>query len=297
MKKYIITLTLIVAICSWAAPVFSQNPFTSKPDTHRKAPAPSVKSQFFVKLIYWQHQLKQKMSELIREARNTGRIKPLIFLMALAFSYGAVHAAGPGHGKFMAMSYVLSHKASVMNGLLFGIFVAFMHGLSGAVAVLGLRYIIQRSVSETLAAVTTATQIISFGLIALLGLGVLLKNGYALFFKPAFKPIAQDTKKSRKGLLPWTVAVGLVPCPAVVMVMLFCLSMDVLILGLSLAACISLGMAATISCVVIAIIMGKAGALQTVPKKRVETLEHILGLVSGIAVTVFGTLFLLAAIV
>jgi len=216
--------------------------------------------------------------------------------MVLAFSYGAVHAAGPGHGKFVALSYVLSHKASITSGLLFGFFVAFLHGLSGAVGVLGLRYIIQRSVSQTLATVTTATQIISFGLIAILGLGILLKNGYALFLKPAFNSIAQDKKKARKGLLPWIVAVGLVPCPAVVMVMLFCLTMDVLTLGLVAAACISLGMGATISCVVVAVIMGKAGALQVVPKKRIKTIERILGIVSGIAVTVFGTLFLLAAI-
>ena len=52
---------------------------------------------------------------------------------------------------------------------------------------------------------------------------------------------------TRKGVLPWAVAVGLVPCPAVVMVMLFCLSMDVVILGLLLAVCISIGMATTIS--------------------------------------------------
>ena len=63
----------------------------------------------------------------------------------------------------------------------------------------------------------------------------------------------QETKGSRKGLVPWALAVGLVPCPAVVMVMLFCLSMDALALGLVLAVFISLGMALTISGVVIAV--------------------------------------------
>ena len=296
MKKYIIALILIVVTCQWASQVFSHNPFTSKPETHHKATAPPFKNPFFVKLILWQHQLKQKMSELIREARTTGNIKPLMFLMVLSFTYGAVHAAGPGHGKFVAMSYILSRKASIIGGLLFGTFIAFFHGFSGAVGVLGLRYIIQKSVSETLGTVTTVTQIVSFGLITLLGLSILLKNGYTLCFKRISNPDTEDLKESTKRFLPWAVAVGLVPCPAVVMVMLFCLSMDALTLGLLLAAFISLGMAATISFVVIAVVMGRGFSLGAFSKKRAEMVEHILGIVSGIIVTVLGSLFLITAI-
>ncbi|MBW1867687.1 MAG: hypothetical protein JRI38_08160, partial [Deltaproteobacteria bacterium] len=224
MKRCIIILLLFVIACLWAAPALSQNPFTSKSETRHKAPPPVIKSQFFVKIIVWQHQIRQKMSELIRDVQTTGNIMPLLFLVLLAFSYGVIHAIGPGHGKFVAMSYVLSHRASIVSGLLFGTFTAFFHGFSGAVGVLGLRYILQRGVGELLGTVTTATQIISFGLITLLGLGIFLKNGYALFFKPVSSQLAQETKASRKGLIPWALAVGLVHCPAVVMVMLFCLS-------------------------------------------------------------------------
>jgi len=296
MKKIIAALILIVISCLWVSPVLSHNPFTSKPETQHKAPAPPVKSRFFVKLIIWQHQLKQKMSDLIRETRTTGNIKPLMFLLMLAFTYGVVHAAGPGHGKFVATSYVLSHKASVTGGLLFGTFFAFVHGLSGAVGVLGLRYLIQQSVSETLGSVTAVTQNISFGLIALLGLSVFLKNTYTLFFKADVDPTVQDDGKSRKGFMPWALAVGMVPCPAVVMVMLFCLSMDLLNLGLLLAASIALGMAATISTVVIVVVLGKAGTLQVIPKNRVELIERILGIIVGMAVTLFGSVFLIASL-
>ncbi|MBC2710306.1 MAG: hypothetical protein HGJ94_04700 [Desulfosarcina sp.] len=296
MKRLLVLLILFVFFAPGIGPVWSQNPFTSKPETLHKAPEPPFKSRLFVKIILWQHQLKQKMSELIRVAQNDGSVKPLIFLMGLALVYGAIHAAGPGHGKVVAMTYVLSHKASIMGGLLFGLCIAFFHGFSGVIGVLGLRYIIQRGVSESLATVTTVTQIISFGLITLLGLGLLFKNGYALFFAPAPENKTAPAKASRKGLLPWAIAVGLVPCPAVVMVMLFCLSMDVMILGLLLAACISLGMAATISFVVTAVVMGKAGVLNTVSEKRAERIEGFVGILSGAAIAVFGTLFLLTTI-
>lgn len=296
MKRIFILVILLGLLGSWNSPVWSHNPFTSKPETQHKAPEPLFKSQLFVKIILWQHKLKQKMSGLIRVAQSEGSAKPLIVLIGLAFVYGVIHAAGPGHGKFVAMSYVLSHKASIMGGLLFGLCIAIFHGFSGAVGVLGLRFIIQRGVSETLATVTTVTQIISFGLIALLGLGILLKNGYAIFFKSASENDAAPAKASRKGLLPWAMAVGLVPCPAVVMVMLFCLSMDVIIIGLLLAACISFGMAATISFVVTAVVMGKAGVLNTVSIKRAERVEGFVGILSGAVIAIFGTLFLLATI-
>ncbi len=296
MKRFLVLLILFVFLAPGIGPVWSQNPLTSKPETHQKAPEPTFKSRFFVKIILWQHQLKQKMSELIRVAQNDGSVKPLMLLMGLALVYGAIHAAGPGHGKFIAMSYVLSHKDSIMGGLLFSLCIAIFHSFSGVLGVLGLRYIIQRGVSETLATVTTVTQVVSFGLIALLGLGILLKNGYALFFAPALENKTAPAKASRKRLLPWALAVGLVPCPAVVMVMLFCLSMDVMILGLLLAACISLGMAATISFVVTAVVMGKAGALNAVSEKRAETIEGFVGILSGAAIAVFGTLFLLTTI-
>jgi ABC-type nickel/cobalt efflux system permease component RcnA len=296
MKRCLVIILLFAVTGPWAAPAFAQNPFTAKPEVRHKAVPPAIKGRFFVKLITWQYHIKQKMAELIRDVQVTGNPMPLLLLVALAFSYGAIHAAGPGHGKFVAMSYMLSHKSSVMGGLLFGMLTAFLHGFSGAVGVLGLRYLFQRGVGETLGSVTTATQIISFGLITLLGLGIFLKNGYALFPKSPPRPHVQETKVSRKGLVPWALAVGLVPCPAVVMVMLFCLSMDALTLGLVLAVFISLGMALTISTAVIAVLVGKVGALQIASGKRVEMIEHGVGLVSGMAVTIFGAIFFIAAV-
>lgn len=291
-----IILLLFTVTFLWATPLFAQNPFTAKPETRHKVAPPAINSRFFVKIIAWQYRIKQTMSELIRDVQTTGNPMPLLFLAALAFSYGAIHAAGPGHGKFIAVSYMLSHRASVMGGLLFGVFTAFLHGFSGAVGVLGLRYFLQRGVGETLGSVTTATQVISFGLITLLGLGIFLKNGYALFSKSGPRSHTHETKISRKDLIPWVLAVGLVPCPATVMVMLFCLSMDALTLGLVLAVFISLGMALTISGVVIAVLIGKAGVLQTVSGRRIEIIEHGIGLVSGMAVTVFGAILFIAVI-
>jgi nickel/cobalt transporter (NicO) family protein len=297
MRLVLFFAVLLGLLCAWIGPSWPHNPFTSKPETQHKAPDPLFKSQLFVKIILWQHQLKQKMSDLIRISQSERSIQPLVILIGIAFLYGVIHAAGPGHGKVVAMSYVLSHRATVLGGILFGMCFAAIHAFSGAVGVLGLRFIIQRSVSETLASVTTTTQIVSFGLITLLGLAILIKHGYA-FVNPAIsnKVKHSNNKVGRKSVLAWAVTVGLVPCPAVVMVMLFCLSMDALILGLLLAACISLGMATTISIVVIAIVLGKTGVLSVVSEKYAKRVEGTIGLLSGAAISIFGALFFISTL-
>jgi ABC-type nickel/cobalt efflux system permease component RcnA len=297
MSRVFLFLVLLGLLCSWIGFVWSHNPFTSKPETQQKAPEPLFKSRLFVKIILWQHQLKQKMSELIRMSQSEKRVKPLVVLMGLAFLYGVIHVAGPGHGKVVAMSYVLSHRATILGGMLFGLCFAFIQALSGAAEVVGLRYIIQRSVNETLTSVTTITQIVSFALITLLGLIILVKHGYAFVNPAASSKERGSGKASRKGVLAWAVTAGLVSCPAVVMVMLFCLSMDAIILGLLLVMCISIGMATTISFVVVTIVLGKTGVLSVVSKNYATRVEGTIGLLSGAAVSIFGTLFLLSTII
>jgi nickel/cobalt transporter (NicO) family protein len=286
---FLLILTLVAILSSEVAG--AQNPFTSPSESRPNRPEPAIRSEFFPSIVLWQHKLRQEMSRLIRMPKEEGKYMPLIFLMGLAFAYGAIHAAGPGHGKFVAVSYVLSHRSSISNGLLFGVFIALFHGFSGAIGVLGLRYLIQRSFGETMATATEVTQFVSFGLIILLGLGILLKHAASLFHAKE----KSLTQPSRRGLLPWALAIGLIPCPAVVMVMLFCLSMEAMLLGMLMAISISLGMAGTIALVIVAVVMGKGLTLNLLPEKHVDRIEGIVGILSGAVVAVFGALFLFAS--
>ena len=67
--------------------------------------------------------------------------------------------------------------------------------------------------------------------------------------------------------------------------------MDAMILGLLLAALISIGMATTLSFVVITIAMGKTGVLGIISKNHAIRVEGIIGLLSGAAISIFGALF------
>ncbi len=292
--RFLIFCLLVLQLTGGVAVAEPQGPFSSgDPDDRVTATSPP-RSSFLTKIALYQQRLKQTMATLIRQVKTSGSIYPLLVLLAIAFGYGVVHAAGPGHGKMVAMSYMMSRTPSIAGGLLLGSGIALFHGFSGAICVLGLHYVLQKSISGTLATITYMTQIVSFGLIMLLGIGIAARRGWKLFFREDSRGFPSDTKT--RGLLPWAVAVGVVPCPGVVMVMLFCLSMDVLILGLLLAVCISVGMATTISLVAITVAMGKAGILSATSTRHAETLEGVVGILSGIVIASLGTLFLLATI-
>ncbi|MBN1546190.1 MAG: hypothetical protein JW902_05980 [Syntrophaceae bacterium] len=298
IRPFLLLLLLFQLICPTASSADGGNPFHGATISEQTVQTSSSHKSLLTKIALYQQRLKQKMVSLIRQVNTAGNMYPLLAVVLIAFTYGAVHAAGPGHGKAVAMSYILSRNPSIVNGVLLGTLIAFFHGLSGALCVIGLRYVLNKSITGTLATVSQVTQVTSFALITILGIIILVKNGRDFFLKRKARLIrsGSDVNDRKKRLLPLAVAVGLVPCPAVVMVMLFCLAQDAMILGLLLAMSISCGMAVTISLFVIAVVWGKTGILNAVTEERTEVIEIVVGILSGTAVSLLGALFLLTAL-
>ncbi|MCG8632481.1 MAG: hypothetical protein MI863_01570 [Desulfobacterales bacterium] len=292
MKAYMV----IALLCVWAvmplAPGLAHNPFTTEPEQQHNAPDPIIKSRLFVKIIIWQQQLREKMSTLIREARSEKKIAPLSILVLSAFLYGVIHSAGPGHGKAVALSYIVSCKPSLAQGVLFGNLVAITHGCSGIFLVLGVKFIFLTGMSSSLQAVTTYTQMISFSLIICLGL--------LIFTRTLYKWIRGKSRATEKPDRTYAnpvftaLAVGIIPCPGVVMVMLFAISLDLTWLGILLGGTISLGMASTVTLIVLAGMSGKAALLSLASKKAgfLTHIEHVMEASAGLLVAGLGFILL-----
>ncbi|MBC2715187.1 MAG: hypothetical protein HF978_07760 [Desulfobacteraceae bacterium] len=287
----ILFIFVLMAVSSGA-----NNPFTAKTENQHAAPAPAFKSKLFVKIIIWQHQLKEKMSMLVREAKSTRSMKPLLFLIMAAFAYGVIHAVGPGHGKALALTYVLSQRPSYVNGLVFGNCMALFHGFSGILFVLFVRVILQANIIKNLENVTHITQLISYSIITCFGVGIFSYGMYHLIKGLNKNRCISQSNINRQDAHPVISAlvVGCIPCPGVVMVMLFALSMDLIILGVVLGIAISMGMALTVSIVVMLAVSGKSVSLAVVSKKpdRIILVENVMKVVGGLALTVIGTVFL-----
>nr|WP_321398558.1 hypothetical protein [uncultured Desulfobacter sp.] len=260
------------------------NPFTQK----SVKPAPGIATSptpgpsddrptMMERIISFQMAIKKKMTVLIRQAKETGKTGPFLWVLAAGFVYGMVHSAGPGHGKALALSYIVSIKPTLSRALAFGNILAICHGMSGALLVFCVKYILQASMSGSLASVTRTTQIASYSLIIVLGLFLFLRK-LPVFKKETPVPGASGEDPAStvdtKSILP-AVFMGMIPCPGVVLSVLFCLSLGLPGFGIMLACAITLGMASTLSLVVLAAMVGKAALL--LPLSRRFSLAHNAG--------------------
>jgi ABC-type nickel/cobalt efflux system permease component RcnA len=277
----------------------AQNPFTGKPSSAQETEPRVASNEILEKIALWQKKIRTHMADQMAIVRSRHTLQPLLLLIGLAFGYGALHAAGPGHGKALALSYMLTRRRKALDAVIFGNTVALFHGFSGIAFVLVVKLVLQKSVNATLAEMTHMTQVVSFSLIMGLG-GVLFIQGMVAWIKhaqPAFEAHHHFIKR-QKGPLATALLVGMIPCPGVVMVMLFALSLDLTGLGILLGVAIALGMAATITAVVLIAVAGRNLTTDFAAGHRVwrHHLEHAVQSAAGLAVALLGGLFLAAAI-
>ena len=101
-------------------------------------------------------------------------------LIGLSFAYGIFHAAGPGHGKAVITSYMVSNEVALRRGLLISLAAALLQGLI-ATAIVGIAAIL---FNATAARMTQASQMIELasylGIVAL-GLLLVWRKGRALW--------------------------------------------------------------------------------------------------------------------
>jgi nickel/cobalt exporter len=278
---------------------WAQNPFTGKPAPTQSTAAAAPAGGILEKIALWQQKIRVYMAEQMTVAKTGGTLRPLILLIGLAFGYGILHAAGPGHGKAVALSYMLTRRRKAVDAVLFGNGVALFHGISGIVFVLLVKLILQRSINATLSEVTHMTQVVSFSLILGLG-GFLFLQGLFAWIKGVQPAVEADQSlfTRQKGPLATALALGMIPCPGVVMVMLFALSLDLVALGILLGVTIALGMAVTITTVVLVAVAGKnlTAGLAIGNSAWRHHFEHALQVLAGLVVAVLGAIFLASAI-
>jgi ABC-type nickel/cobalt efflux system permease component RcnA len=296
-----LAFTLLLLTLIWEViPAKAQNPFTSKDDQQHVSHAPSLPHPFLTRIAAWQQQLNQKMAALTREAKETGTIRPLLTLIIIAFAYGVLHAAGPGHGKAVVVSYILSRGKNLGLCILLGNLTALFHALSGVGLVLAVHFVLQKGVTGSLGSVTHTTQLISYGLIMLLGAALLVRSLVSCRGHERNERSSRIVRlKDRLSHPFWlAIAVGMIPCPGVVLVMLFFISLDFIGLGLLLVFFLTLGMAVTISAVGVAGLFGKNLVLGALERRHTmaKNIERGIETTAAFIVTVLGLLFFAAAL-
>lgn len=191
-------------------------------------------------LIEANHYFNTEVSNYF-ESISEGDWLAVATLLAFSFAYGVVHALGPGHGKALLSGYLLANqKTSTSHIFRIGFFIALVHAFSALVLSLAATYVIQVSATKLLRDITLPVTQISGILIVLMGCWILFE-----VIRSRMQEEEIDTNKE----LSVIILSGIVPCPGVMTLSLFAMTLGELGIGIFAALCMSLGMGLTISLV------------------------------------------------
>lgn len=137
-------------------------------------------------ILMKQAEFYRMLSGAIRAAKADGTAA--IGLMGISFAYGVFHAAGPGHGKAVISSYLVANNETWKRGIALSFISALLQAVT-AVAIVGVAAVLLGATSKVMGDTVRVIEIVSYGLIVLIGLRLVWVKGRA--FLRALVPQAQ----------------------------------------------------------------------------------------------------------
>ncbi|MCS6951296.1 MAG: hypothetical protein RMK57_10765 [Bryobacterales bacterium] len=199
---------------------------------------------------------RPRLESLLAQSSGPG---VLAIALVVAFFLGAAHALTPGHGKALVAAYLAGSRGRVADAIYLGTVVTITH--TASVFVLGLVTLY----ATTQVAVDRIYPWLAFSsgaLVSLIGAGLLWKRWSAwrrgaAAGHPHPHPHAHTHAHPRPGKLGLTslgVSGGLVPCPEALVVLMLSVSLRRVALGLAILAAFSLGLAAVLIAIGVAMV-------------------------------------------
>ena len=242
-------------------------------------------NQALQQLVMWQYSLNSYISSTIRSINDDTSLTSSLLVLAIAFLYGLIHAAGPGHGKALVAFYFTSNKSNYKKAFKMGYLISIIHAISALIFTFGIFFILKRMFRQNfndfsgIAMQISAVMIISVGL-------YLLYEAYS-----GRKDKEKKIQKSKKSELAVAFSAGVVPCPGVMTIVLFCIVLGQYTLGIFAAVAMSIGMGLTISL---------AGILSIAINKKaggfLEKRAFVLEMIGASLVLLLGTFLLISTL-
>lgn len=286
---------------------------------------PGLKGLWVRTVVYvrtQQRELHRQLAGAIKALRRDGSPAAAWSLIVLSFLYGVFHAAGPGHGKAVISTYLLTHKSAVSRGIWLSAVAALAQGVTAILLVLVLVALVGWTRKDAQGAVGTL-ETVSFGLIAVLGLGLaaralwsiarallpagagtLATAGPSHHHAPggapgcghshAPQPSQLSEPLSPKTLGAIVLSIGIRPCSGAVLVLLFAEVLGLRWAGIAAVLAMSMGTALTVAALAVLAVNFRrlAAALAGGNARHVALAAQAVALLGGIVITALGaTLF------
>jgi len=215
-------------------------------------------------LAAWGFALQRELNGDIRAQlavlKDQGGLRPALGLIAAAFLYGVFHAIGPGHGKVVIGSWLVSRRARITWGLTACFLSAGVQAVTAIVVVLVLSGLAALAPSELMARAAWL-EVASYGLIAFMGLVMAwntLRGKAACGHDHSHDHHDHSccghhhhhhhhAEEDRRTLWAMAAAIGFRPCTGALLVLLFTLANGLMAVGIAATFAMAAGVGLTVS--------------------------------------------------
>lgn len=265
-----------------------------------------------------QADLSRRMTGQLQEMRDAdgvdgGSLVAGAWLCLIAFVYGVLHAAGPGHGKLVVSSYFLANRAAWRRGVLLSVGAALTQALA-AILLVGVPVLLLGMTRASAMGQIRYLELASYGVMTLIGVGLLVRaargqvgcghdhglneHGHHHEHDHACGHHHVPPAAERRGFRLLAFAVGCRPCSGAVLVLLFALANDMVPAGLLAVLVMAAGVALTTSAAGFVGIGARRGVerLLSARPRAAHVAERGMAFGGAGAVTLLGGLLFLAAL-
>ena len=267
-----------------------------------------------------QRDLHTNLSDALRDIRNNG-FRASIVLVVMSFIYGFLHAAGPGHGKVIISTYLLSHECQLRRGVVLSFVAAFTQGLTAVVIVTVAFWLMEVSMGQT-RRIVNHVEVVSFAMVAIVGLYITCMQARSLWRKITTSgkaignraggsegcdhhhgPGANELEKelSLQSFTGIILSIGIRPCSGAVIVLLLAFALGHVVAGLFAVVAMSLGTAVSITLLAtFSVYFRRVAQRMMQPKHDAkhlgDAIPTILGVFGGGLIFILGLSFFISAL-
>ena len=206
-----------------------------------------TQTSFITLISQAQKTLREKITAAI-SAMKSGNWGAIWKFLAICLVYGMLHALGPGHGKSIVVGYFIARRGRWRQGVALGAGITITHTMSAVLLLLILYAIFKATVFPAFETGRMGVEKASYILIMITGLLLV-----ALAVRDLLKRKKSESEhtESMPPIAKWREIIGvaaitgIVPCPAVALIVLFCLLNSMVALSLLGALFICIGMTIT----------------------------------------------------
>tara|TARA_B100000676_G_scaffold311656_1_gene382345 strand:- start:263 stop:1129 length:867 start_codon:yes stop_codon:yes gene_type:complete len=227
-------------------------------------------------------------------------------LIGVSFAYGVFHAVGPGHGKAVVATYLVTQRSDLASGLALVFMAAAFQGLTAIVAIEVAVLVLEIPLRRA-RGVADDLELVSYVLVALIGAFLIvaaLRRLAGHGHQHHHGPVADGSDKERRAwwrLTGMAFAIGLRPCSGALLVLLLAYALQLRWAGVGAVVAMSTGTALAVGgLAVVTVFMREraTGLAERLPGEHSHAPRcfNILALIGGLAILVLGISLLDAAL-